>query len=598
MKQKLPIPSQLSDVRRSMYGSLLAIGLFSAVVNILMLTGPLFMLQVYDRVLASQSVNTLLALGVLAAMLYLFMGLVDTTRARVLIGMGHRFEQRLAGAAFSSTLSAPNSGSPSGQSGSAIRNLEQVRSFLSGQGAAALFDLPWMPVYLGLVFALHTWLGLVGLIGATVLLTLAVVTDFAVRKASVSQAEHAGQRARLADAGRRNADMVRAMGMQRHLEQAWTRVNDLYLGASARSAITVGLSSSVTKVFRLGLQSVILAVAAYLAIHNQVSAGSIVAASVITSRALQPIETLVGSWRGLVGARQAWRNLAEALSNRDVPTHIDMPPAKDKLSVEGLYVVPPGSRAPTLKGLGFTLNAGEALAVVGPTGGGKSTLARALVTAWPSAKGTIRLDDVPVEGYRPEDLGRQIGFLPQDIELFDGSIAENISRFDPNARDEDVIAAAQEAGVHELVANLEGDYGFTVGERGAALSGGQRQRIGLARALYGEPFLVVLDEPNSNLDAAGEMALNQAIHAAKSRGAIVVVIAHRPSVLGVADKVLVMDDGHAVDFGPRDQVLKRLQERNQAAVSATHANSGGKPPGTDNCKSDQADGPRPAVAQS
>lgn len=564
MKSHIPIPPQLVVAKRAMRGNLIAVGLFSAIVNILMLTGPIFMLQVYDRVLTSQSVNTLLGLAILAASLYLFMGIIDAARVRVLVSMGHRFEQRLAGMAFASGLSAPASGRPAG--GNAIRNVEQIRSFLSGQGAAALFDLPWMPIYFGLVFALHVWLGFLGIAGAVVLIIVALVTDRAVRKATAVQSEHAGRRASLAETSRRNAELVRAMGMQTNLTSKWQRLNERFIGASSRSAVTVALSSSVTKVFRLALQSTILAVAAYLAIHNQLSPGSIVAASVIISRGLQPIETLVGGWRGIVGAQRAWSQLKAILATQPDDAQIEMPDPKSSLSVDDLYVVPPGDTKPTLKGVSLELSSGEALAVIGSTGCGKSTFARALVSAWTISRGSVCFDGVPANQFRPENLGRQIGYLPQDVELFEGTLAENIARFDPEAEDSAVIAAAKTAGVHELITSLDGGYTAVVGEQGAALSGGQRQRIALGRALYGNPFLVVLDEPNSNLDAAGEAALNAAIASAKARGAIVVVIAHRPSVLGAVDKVLVMDDGHSVDFGSRDDVLNRLRERNEAAL--------------------------------
>ncbi|WP_269585337.1 type I secretion system permease/ATPase [Roseibium sp. Sym1] len=565
MKTQMHGNPQLTATRRAMRSNLVAVGVFSGVINLLMLTGPLFMLQVYDRVLASQSVDTLVALAVLAAGLYFFMGIIDAVRTRVLVSIGHRFEQRLAGEAFSSVLAAPVPGRAPLNS-SAIRDVEQIRSFLSSQGAAALFDLPWMPVYMGLVFALHFWLGIVGIAGAVVLVAVALVTDFLVRRATAAQAEHAGRRARLAEASRRNSELVRAMGMRGHMTGVWERVNDQFLGTSARAAFTVGLSSSLTKVFRLALQSTILAVAAYLAIHQEVSPGAMVAASVIISRGLQPIETMVGSWRAIVSAQRSWKNLKETLSVQPKAKQLDLPAAEKSLSVESLGIVPPGASAPTVKSVSFDLSAGEALAVIGPTGCGKSTLARVLVSAWPAARGGVRLDGVPMDQFKPEDLGRQVGFLPQDVELFDGTVAENIARFDPDAKDEDVIAAAKAAGVHELIANRPDGYAASVGERGAALSGGQRQRIALARALYGNPFLVVLDEPNSNLDAAGEAALNKAVLSARERGAIVVVIAHRPSVLSAVDKVLVMNAGEAADFGPRDEVMQRLNHRNQASA--------------------------------
>ncbi len=568
MQQHSSVHPQLAAAKGALRRNLIATGIFSGAVNLLMLTGPLFMLQIYDRVMSSQSVNTLLALSTLVAGLYLFMALIDGARTRVLVAMGHRFEQQLTRTAFDCTLTEPSQMRTGGNPVAAIQDVEKIRGFLSGQGAGALFDLPWIPVYLGLVFAMHMWLGLVGVVGAAALIVIAIVTDIKVRAAACVQAEHAGKRSRLAESSRRNAEMIRAMGMQSNLGRAWQDVNDLHLGASANAATTVGVSGSFTKVFRLALQSGVLAVAAYLAIHGQISAGSIVAASVIMSRGLQPIETLVGSWRSLVAARQAWAQLKNTLSGDEAEQRISLPKAQKSLTVDGVIAAPPMATSAILKGVGFDMKAGEALAVIGSTGSGKSTLARTLVGAWSAAKGNINLDGVPIDQYLPEELGPQIGFLPQDVELFDGTIAQNIARFDPDAKDEEVIAAAKAAGVHELIASFKDGYATSVGERGAALSGGQRQRVALARALYGNPFLVVLDEPNSNLDAVGEAALNNAIQAAKARGAIVIVIAHRASVLGSVDKILIMEEGRVGDFGPRAEVMERLRQRNQAAAAA------------------------------
>ncbi len=568
MQQHSSVHPQLAAAKGALRRNLIATGIFSGAVNLLMLTGPLFMLQIYDRVMSSQSVNTLLALSTVVAGLYLFMALIDGARTRVLVAMGHRFEQQLTRTAFDCTLTEPSQMRTGGNPVAAIQDVEKIRGFLSGQGAGALFDLPWIPVYLGLVFAMHMWLGLVGVVGAVALIAIAIVTDIKVRAAACVQAEHAGKRSRLAESSRRNAEMIRAMGMQSNLGRAWQDVNDLHLGASANAATTVGVSGSFTKVFRLALQSGVLAVAAYLAIHGQISAGSIVAASVIMSRGLQPIETLVGSWRSLVAARQAWAQLKNTLSGDEAEQRISLPKAQKSLTVDGVIAAPPMATSAVLKGVGFDMKAGEALAVIGSTGSGKSTLARTLVGAWSAAKGNINLDGVPIDQYLPEELGPQIGFLPQDVELFDGTIAQNIARFDPDAKDEEVIAAAKAAGVHELIASFKDGYATSVGERGAALSGGQRQRVALARALYGNPFLVVLDEPNSNLDAVGEAALNHAIQAAKARGAIVIVIAHRASVLGSVDKILIMEEGRVGDFGPRAEVMERLRQRNQAAAAA------------------------------
>lgn len=551
---------ELSKALQNVRQSLWSIGLFSCLVNLLMLTGPIFMLQVYDRVLASGSVHTLVALSVLAGALYLFMGILDLFRSRLLIAVGHRFEQSLGSTAFANDLQSAALKTAETPEGTVMKDVRQLRSFLGSQGVVAFFDLPWMPVYLGIVFMLHVSLGLVGLAGAAVLVAVAIVADIAVRRAAPEFNAHLVQSKRISDAGHRSSEAIKSMGMQANVTAMWEKANTSFLGASSKNANLIAVSSTVTKTFRLMLQSLMLAVGAYLAIKQLITPGAMIAASIILARGLQPIETAVQHLRGLLSAQRAYKSLNRSLSTAPGPDRIQLPDAKKDLSVDGIAVVPPGAGTPNLLDVRFRLDAGEALGVIGQTGGGKSTLARALVGIWPCVRGTVSLDAVPLDQWIPENLGRQIGYLPQDVELLDGTIAENIARFDPDATDAMTVAAAKAAGVHDMITGFEGGYGASVGEGGTALSGGQRQRIALARALYGNPFLIVLDEPNSNLDADGEIALHKAIRGARARGAIVVIVAHRPSALNATDKLIVLNGGRVSQFGPRDEILSHLRQ--------------------------------------
>ncbi|MEM0991294.1 MAG: type I secretion system permease/ATPase [Pseudomonadota bacterium] len=544
------------------------VGGFSCVINVLMLTGPIFMLQVYDRVLSSGSVDTLVALVGLAVMLYGFMGLLDVIRARILISVGHGFDAKLAGQAFGADLTRTLKSDPSAAATHVTSDVTQVRSFIGSPALTALFDMPWMPFYLGLVFYLHVWLGIVGLVGAAVLVAIAILGDLTTRRASRDLRAITAECDQIAQTSRRNVEAIAGMGMHHQITALWHRAHDRLLAANARSARLTGVSSSATKIVRLGLQSAMLAMGAYLVIQNAATAGVMIAASIIVTKGLQPIEGAMQGWRSVLATQRAWRNLTKTFSVQPTTDRIALPRPTDRLEVERVVVVPPACKKPSLMHVELSLVAGEAMAVIGATGSGKSTLGRVLTGIWPAAAGKVRLDGVPLDQWIAEDLGRDVGYLPQDVELFNGTIAENIARFQPDARDEDVIAAAKAAGVHELVTSFEGGYAARVGDRGAVLSGGQRQRIGLARALYGDPFLVVLDEPNSNLDAEGEAALNQAVLAAKARGAIVILIAHRPSALANVDHILQLEDGRMADFGPRDEMIRKLMGQPQSGPQA------------------------------
>lgn len=551
----------LTDAIAATRRTFISVGAFSCVVNILMLTGPLFMLQIYDRVLTSRSVPTLIALTALVIGLYVFMGIIDLVRYRVLTRVGHRFDEAVGRSAFLAQISAPVLAGPLAAKSEPVRDVDQLRQFFSTPGVTALFDMPWMPLYIGIVFAIHPLLGWLAVGGAVVLFIIAFVTDRVARPAVKTSGEFSAQRNAVVSSGRRNAEVLHGMGMLGAVGTLWDTMNERFLAANARAADIVGLSSVLSKVFRLFLQSAVLALGAFLAIQEIISPGSMIAASIIMARGLQPVEMAVQNWRQMLGAQQAYRRLKQLFERPSAPEQIDLPAPHRELAVDAVSVVPPGTRTPTLFDVRFAVPAGTALGIIGQSGSGKSTLARALVGVWPAVRGAITLDGAPLPQWKPDALGRHLGYLPQDVELFEGTIAANIARFSPTASDEKVIAAARTAGCHDLILSFKDGYATAIGDQGATLSAGQRQRIALARALYDDPFLIVLDEPNSNLDGYGDSALNRAITLAKQRGAIVVVVAHRPSALSATDKLCLIENGRMADFGDRDEVLKKVMRR-------------------------------------
>jgi PrtD family type I secretion system ABC transporter len=550
--------SELVQALASCRGAFLSIGLFSGVINILMLTGSIYMLQVYDRVLPSRSVPTLIGLTVLIIFLFGLQGVLDWLRQRLLTRIGLTLDAELSNRIFNIIVSLPLKTRGMSDGLQPLRDFDSVRSFLSGLGPTALFDLPWLPLYLGLCFLLHPWLGLTALGGAIILAGLAILTEVLSRQPLQQAAVHASMRHGQAEASRRNAEAIRAMGMGNALARRWSEVNDKYLVIQERATDVGGGLGSLSKVLRFLLQSIVLGVGAWLAIMDKASPGVIIASSILTSRALAPIEIAIAHWKGFLSARQSWRRLGELLAalppeNEPMP----LPAPKKSLAVEGVVVASPGSRDPIVANVSFALSAGDGLGVIGPSASGKSSMVRALVGVWPLMRGAIRLDGATLDHWSPTSLGPSIGYMPQGIELFDGTVAENISRFAEQPDPARVVAAAQAAGAHEMILRLPQGYDTRTGEGAGSLSAGQRQRIALARALYGDPFLVVLDEPNSNLDAEGEAALTEAIKGVRARGGIIVVVAHRPSALAALDQVLVMRGGTVQAFGPRDEVLRK-----------------------------------------
>ncbi|MEH2513015.1 PrtD family type I secretion system ABC transporter [Nitrobacteraceae bacterium AZCC 1564] len=555
-------PSAKSELGRALSAcrsAFITFGLFSAILNILALTGSLFMLEVYDRVLPSRSVPTLVGLLSLVVVLYLFQGMLDAIRGRLLSRIAMRLDAMLTERVYRLVVRLPLQAPSGGEGIQPVRDLDTIRSYLSGRGPTALFDIPWLPFYLVICFAFHVWIGVTVLAGAIILVALTLLTD-TYSKNSVREATQAGsERSRLAELSRRNAEVITALGMTDRLHQRWQSMNRNYVVRQLKASdVTDGLGA-ISRVFRMLLQSVVLAVGAYLVINQQATAGIIIASSILSARALAPVDLAISQWKNLVAARQARLRL-EKLFNT-LPAHPEptpLPAPSSTFSVESVTVTPPQSQRAILQDITFMLKSGSGLGVIGPSASGKSSLVRALIGVWPAARGSVRLDAAALDQWSPESRGRYIGFLPQSVELIEGTVSENIARFDPQADSAAVVSAAKAAGVHELIVRLPQGYDTPVGEQGRNLSGGQQQRIALARALYGDPFLLVLDEPNSNLDSEGDEALTQAILGVRARGGIVVVVAHRPSALAGVDHVLALNNGRQQAFGPKDEVLSQI----------------------------------------
>jgi ATP-binding cassette subfamily C protein len=448
-----------------------------------------------------------------------------------------------------------------------LRDLDQIRSFIAGGGPAAFTDLPFLPFQIIICFLIDPLIGWAVIVGAVIIFFLTLLTDITVRKATEDASVKSGERLAMIEASRRNAEVLRALGMGSRLARRWADVNRSYESSHQTVMERSGTYAGISKVFRMMFQSFLLGLGAYLVIVNHASFGVIIAASILGARALQPVEMLVANWKGFVASRQAWGRLNRLLAQfPETEDPMPLPAPKGVLKVENLAVVPPASTRPSVVDVSFQINAGSALGVIGPSGAGKSSLVRVIIGAWSPARGRVRLDGAALEQWHPDSLGRHIGYLPQDVELFAGSVADNISRFDPDAQSEKIVEAAQSAGVHELILHLPDGYSTQIGEGGSALSAGQRQRVALARALYGDPFLVVLDEPNSNLDAEGDAALTQAILSVRRRGGVAIVVAHRPSALEGVDMALAMVNGGMAAFGEKEEVLRKVLRPNVVPV--------------------------------
>jgi ATP-binding cassette subfamily C exporter for protease/lipase len=545
----------------------LTVGVFSAISNLLMLVPSLYMMQVYDRVLASRNEVTLLMLTLMMLGAYVFVGALELVRSFVLVRVGASFDmelnKRVYTAAFEQNLKTAG-----GNAGQALADLTNIRQFLTGNALFAFFDAPWFPIYLIVIFLFEPSLGVFALSGTVILVVLAFVNEKVSKKPLAEANTMAIASTTLATNNLRNAEVIESMGMLPNLLGRWFKLHGKFLNLQAEASQKAGIVGAMTKFVQTSLQSLVLGFGAMLVIDGKISSGMMIAASILLGRALAPVQQVIGVWKTYSSTRSAYERLTELLEINPVrEVGMELPKPLGALAVETVTAAPPGSKQPVLRGLNFAINAGDVLGVVGPSGAGKSTLARLLVGVWAAANGKVRLDGADIYHWNKAELGPNIGYLPQDIELFAGTVGENIARFG-EVDSEKVVLAAQRAGVHELILHFPDGYDTKLGDGGAGLSGGQKQRLGLARAMYGDPALLVLDEPNSNLDDVGEAALLKAINDLRQRGKTIVLITHRTSIIGATSKLLVLRDGTAAMFGPTNEVLKAVQESNQKQLQA------------------------------
>jgi len=572
------LTAALKDCRRAFWG----VALFSAVVNLLMLAGPIYMLQIYDRVLASRNIPTLVALTIFLVGAYAFQGILDLIRSRIVVRAAAILDSRLGDTVHRAVIAIGARGGNAAEAHQPVRDLDTIRSFMTGAGPTAIVDMPWIPFFLAICFLIHPWIGVLALVGALILIAMTIQTERASRGHARAVNESGGLRTTMAESGRRNVASVVSMGMAGALAARWAKVNDRHVESVGRSSDVVNSFGSITKVLRLLMQSAILGLGAYLVIRQEMTAGAMIAASIMMGRALAPIEVAIGNWRGFVAARDSvWRMsaiLSRLPAERDVT---DLPKPADSLSVESVIVAPPNGTSTILTNVNFRLSAGDVLGVIGPNGSGKSSLSRVILGIWPPARGTVRLDGAALQQWNPDALGRHLGYMAQLVELFPGTVAENIARMAPEPDSAAVLRAAQAAGAHDMILRLPGGYDTMIGDGGEGLSIGQQQRIAIARALYGDPFLVLLDEPSASLDGEGEAALQDAVKQLKLRRAIVIVVVHRRSALALCDKVLVLLNGQQRDFGPRDDVMRRMSAPAAAPAAGANLKVVGEPPKED-----------------
>lgn len=561
--------AELKAIRKESRGLYWTVAVFSFFVNLLMLTGPLYMLQVYDRVLGSRSVETLVALSILVAFLYGMMGILDFTRARILARIGARFQSRLDQRVFAAVLTR-SAMSQSGTVPNALRDLESVQRLLSSPVLTALFDIPWTPFFLFGILIFHPWMGALAILGGVLLITITILNQLATKQPMQNANQSLVTAELLSEQLRSEAEMVHSLGMRGAAFDRWNKARAQSLDQSILSSDRSGMFTATSKTLRLFLQSAMLGLGAYLVLKGELTAGAMIASSILLGRALAPIELAIGQWAVVQRASKGWTSLSELLSvtPKDVP-RTKLPVPKARLEVHQATIIPPGDKQAALRMVSFSLQPGQAMGVIGASGAGKSTLARALTGVWRPAGGTIRLDGATLDQYDPDVLGSYIGYLPQRVQLFDGTIKENIARLQSNPDDAAVVKAAKKAAAHEMILKLPDGYDTRVSVAGGRLSGGQVQRIGLARAMYGDPVILVLDEPNSNLDNEGSVALNAAIKDMKAEGKSVMIMAHRPSAIQECDTLLVLDGGLRKAFGPKDEVLREMVQNHSEILQKT-----------------------------
>ena len=565
MSTSTPTVNRLHDVLRMCKGSFFAVGFFSLFVNLLMLVPPFYMLQVYGRVVTSGSIPTLVMLTIIMSVLMITMGLLEWTRSRIMVRISAKIDELLSPDVYNASFKRALASGGMDASAQPLSDLNGLRQFMTGNGLFAFFDAPWLPIYVWVMFLFNPLFGWFA-IGAAVVLVILAIFNERLTATTLAQANGENQsNALTTNKNLRNAEVIESMGMLHTLRDRWMQRQERVMALQSLASDKAGAMTSLSKTFRQLVQSLILGAGAYLAINQEINPGMMIAGSLLLGRALAPIDLMIGSWKGFVAARGQYERLNKVLDDwHSQPERMSLPAPTGQISVEQLVVAAPGQQQPILKGLNFAVPANTVVGIIGPSASGKSTLARAMLGVWQPMRGAVRLDGAEITQWDKAELGPYIGYLPQDIELFEGSISENIARFGEVDADK-VILAARQAGVHEMILQLEQGYDTVIGGSGVSLSGGQRQRIGLARALYGEPRLIVLDEPNSNLDEVGERALAQAIQALKAAGSSIFIITHRTSVLSQVEMLLVLRDGAIAQFGPTKAVMAELNA--QQAVS-------------------------------
>ncbi|HXI08081.1 MAG: type I secretion system permease/ATPase [Bradyrhizobium sp.] len=548
---------------------MVGIAAFSGVVNVLMLSGSLYMLQVYDRVIPSRNIATLLGLSLMVLFAYLMQGYFDALRSRMLCRVATLFDAGLQENIHTALATLPLRGAKPMLMQQPLRDLDHIRGFMSGMGPTAFLDMPWIPIFLAALFLFHPLIGFTALAGTVAIVGMTLLSERLSRGATKTAMDLSAQRQVLADATQRNAEVIRALGMLDRLTARWSRANERYLQENIRASDVATNLGSGAKVLRYVLQSGMLGLGAYLVVVDKASGGVMIASSIMMGRALAPVEVALGSWKQLLSARQGIKRLREICKATALPAAppVELPRPTRELSVQNLSIAAPGGDRLIVTNVSFALSAGMGLALLGASASGKTSLSKALVGIWPAHSGVVRLDGGALDQWRNGDLGRYVGYLPQDVALFDGTVTENICRFDENATSDAILKAARIAGVHDLILRLPDGYATRIGAGGMSLSAGQRQRVGLARALFGDPFLVVLDEPNANLDTEGEQALTRAIQALRASKSIVIVISHRPSALAALDMALVLYEGKAIAFGRRDEVFARVSGATQGIAA-------------------------------